>query len=193
MRLFIGLFPPQSFLRFVTETMREFDKEKRNLNNIPLEQIHLTLKFIGSEVSLETYDEIYDLLKRFEGQYTKPEISVNKVRLGFPGQIDPRHLILDIESTDTLLELSNSLHKLIKHLGLRDTIRWKDKQFNEFHVSISKLKDSASSTKGKDIKRICETLKTPIPESFYPEEMLLMESVLINGVPKYRKLASIKL
>ncbi len=193
MRLFIGLFPPQSFLRFVTETMREFDKEKRNLVNIPLEQIHITLKFIGSEVTIESYDEIHDLLKQFEGQYVKPEIKVNGVHLGFPGQIDPRHLILNIESTDTLLELSDSLHKLIKHLKLRDTIRWKDKQFNEFHVSVAKLKESASSTKGKDIKKIAAALKTPIPESFFPEEMLLMESVFIQGVPKYRKLASIKL
>jgi len=76
---------------------------------------------------------------------------------------------------------------------LRDTIRWKDKQFNEFHVSVAKLKESASSTKGKDIKKIAAALKTPIPESFFPEEMLLMESVFIQGVPKYRKLASIKL
>jgi 2'-5' RNA ligase len=103
------------------------------------------------------------------------------------------HLIINIESTDTLLELSDTIHKLIKHLGLRDTIRWKDKQYNEFHVSIAKLKDSASSTKGKDIKKIAANLRTKIPESFYPEEMVLVESVFEGDVPKYRKLASIKL
>jgi 2'-5' RNA ligase len=193
MRLFLALYPPQSYLKYITEIMREFDKEKRNLRNVPLEQIHVTLKFIGSEVSLASYEEIHKMLKQFEGQYVKPEIKNHGVHLGFPGQIDPRHLIINIESTDTLLELSDTVHKLIKHLGLRDTIKWKDKQFNEFHVSIAKLKDSASSAKGKDIRRMAASLRTKIPEAFYPEEMVLVESILENNVPKYRKLASIKL
>lgn len=193
MRLFIALYPPQSYLKYITSVMREFDKEKRNLRNVALEQIHVTLKFIGSEVSVHSYEAILDMLKKFEGQYTKPEIKSHAIRLGFPGQIDPRHLLVEIESTDTLLELSDSIHKLIKHLALRDTIKWKDKQFNEFHVSIAKLKDSASSTKGKDIKKMAAALRTKVHEPFFPEEMVLVESVFEDNVPKYKKLASIRL
>ena len=51
MRLFIALYPTKEYLDYFRDVMRAFAKEKRNLKPIDIEQVHLTLRFVGAKVS----------------------------------------------------------------------------------------------------------------------------------------------
>jgi len=194
MRLFLAIYPPKEYIQYFAQVYKVFDKQKRNLKPTPYDQIHLTLKFIGANVSEESKDLILELLERYQGQYTSPTIAVEKIQFGFDRQRDPRHLIAAIKENDGLLELSNEVHNVIKSLKLRDTIRWKDKYSNDFHITIARMKGTATKSTGKQIQKLVPlSEKIQIPEPFIPETFELMESVVRPEGPLYRKLASIKI
>lgn len=194
MRLFLAIFPPKEYTRYFAEVYRKFDKQKRNLKPTPYDQVHLTLKFIGANVSEYSRDEIINIFKKFEGQYSKPLIKIDNIQFGFERQRDPRYLIANIAENDGLQNLSDEVHKLIKSLKLRDTIRWKSKFSNDFHITLARLKPSSTKSTGRIITKLVEDTKPiPLPEPFIPESFELMESVIRADGPVYQKLVTFKI
>jgi 2'-5' RNA ligase len=192
-RLFIAIFPPEEWLRYFRDVLREFDKEKRNLRPIPNDQLHITLKFIGAEVSTQSKDMILEEIQRHKGNFPKPELKIARVQFGFRYQDDPRVLMAALEESPELNDLANIVHGLVRGLRLYDTIRWKEKSNYDFHVSIARLKGAATRSSGKEIRNIVQKVNIEIPKSFIAEEIYLMESDLNFATPVYRKLAQIKL
>lgn len=193
MRLFIGIFPPKQYLDYFRDVMREFSKEKRNLKPINLEQIHLTMRFIGPNVSLGSKNKIAAELVKNAGQFPRPLIHMEKLRFGFPRQHDPRVLLAEIERTDDLDELTNKLHKIVRHVGQDDTILWKSHLDKEYHMSVARLKDAATRSTGRDVKEILNGIDLIMPDDFQAEEMYLVQSEMTPQGPIYKKLEQIKL
>lgn len=193
MRLFIGIFPPKYYLDYFRDVMREFSKEKRNLKPINLEQIHLTVRFIGPNVSLGSKNKIAAELVKNAGQYPKPNIHMEKLRFGFPSQHDPRVLLAEIERTHELDALTDRLHKIIRGVGQDDTILWKSHLDKEYHMSIARLKNAATRSTGRDVKDILKGVNMPMPEDFQADEMYLVQSEMTPQGPVYKKLEQIKL
>lgn len=193
-RLFIGIFPTPEYLEFIKNTLRAFDKQKRNLRNIPMDQIHLTIKFIGAQVSDSSRDAIISELEKNANNYPKPEIKIDSVKFGFKYQNDPRILMVSVEANNDLVDLNQVIHDRIRELRLKDTIRWKARMDKDFHISISKLKESATRSSGKEMKKILESHKNfKFPETFVAEYIDVIESVFTPGGVVYRKLARVKL
>lgn len=192
-RLFLGIFPPQEYLDYFARVIKHYDKQKRNLRNLPVDQLHLTLRFIGANVGEDTKDMLIESFKKYEGQYSKPEIIVDGIRFGFEYQENPRIIMATVENTKELDTLADEAHLVIRNLRRRDTIRWKEKKSKEFHFSITKLKDSATRSTGKEIEKITKTLKIDHPAPFKPTEMFLMQSIITPGNVSYKRLATIKL
>lgn len=195
MRLFLGIFPPKEYLDYFRDVVRKFDKEKRNLKPINLEQIHLTLRFIGANVSLGSKNRLAKSFLSSAGSFAKPEIKLGKLAFGFPRQHDPRVLLVAVQENDELNLLINQVHKTVRDQRLQDTIQWKAKQDTDFHMSLARLKPAATRSTGRNVKAILERVKLPQPESFVAEEMYLMQSTILRsgGGPVYKKLEKIKL
>lgn len=192
-RLFLGVFPPDEYIHTFRQVIREYDKEKRNLKLIPMDQIHLTLKFIGSAVSENSKNLIVDALNKQAGKFPKPEVKVNKVQFGFPHQNDPRVIMLRVEDNAELADLTDKAHLLIREMRLLDTIRWREKNSAEFHLSLARLKDSATRSTGKKVSEITSKINFEAPGSFVPEHMELVESLFTKQGIVYKRLARIKL
>ena len=194
MRLFLAIFPPKEYIKYFAEVYRKFDKQKRNLKPTPYDQVHLTLKFIGANVSEPSRDKLIEIFERFNGQYTKPEIKIESIKFGFDRQRDPRYLIANIEENQSLIDLSNEIHGLIKSLKLKDTVRWKEKYTNDFHITLARMKNTATKSSGKEIGKLSEFAnEIPYPLAFTPITFDVMESVMKIDGPSYRKIASIKI
>lgn len=194
MRVFFAIFPPlDTYGRFFADVFRHFDKQKRNLNFIPLEQIHLNMRFIGANVSEASYKYIIDLFKVYEGQYTKPEVKVKNIQFGFKHQTNPNYVIADIFESESLVSLSNEIHKLIKHLDLKDTIRWKEKHTNTYHISLARKKKDKGSTINKELREISRSMNLHYPEAFVSQELAVMQSIITRQGPIYKKIDSVKL
>lgn len=192
-RLFVGIFPPEEYFDYFAKVIKSFDKQKRNLRNLPVDQMHVTLKFIGANVGEDSKNLLIDAFKRYEGQFSKPEINISKIQFGFPHQTDPRIIMAKVDNNEELDTLADEVHLVVRSLRRRDTIRWKEKKAKDFHISITRLKEAATRSSGKEISKIAKVLRMEHPEPFKPTEMFLMQSIISPGSVAYKKLASIKL
>ncbi len=193
MRLFLAIYPPKNVLDQLRDSVREFAKHKRNLKLTPIDQLHLTLKFIGPGVSERSKELISEALKAWEGSLGQVEVSIDKIQFGFPKQDFPTLLIAKAKSTDSLINLNTNVHSIFKELQLRDTINWKEKYDENFHVTLARLKKTATKSSGNEIKEKIKTMEQPIFDSFIGEEMYLVESIIEDNTHTYKKLEKIKL
>ncbi len=194
MRLFLAIFPPKDYLDYFRDTLRHLNKEKRNINPMPIDQIHVTVKYFGSMVSENTKDTIIDEFRLHEGNFGKALIDIKKIQLGFPRQSDPRILLADLRNTESLNKITDFSLGILKRLKFRDTINWKMKHTNDYHFTVAKIKPSVSKGAGKEIKHALEKLSEPKLEPITISEMYFMESIIQrDGKPVYRKLDKIRL
>jgi 2'-5' RNA ligase len=163
MRLFLAIYPTKQFLDYFRDVKRGLDKEKRNLRYVDPERLHVTLKFIGSDVTSATKNLISVELQRHAGSYPKPEIAIDDVALGFAYQDDPRVVMANIKANDELDELVGSLHRYIRELKRRDTIRWKERNDASYHVSLARLKPAATRSSGRSVDTLIENLRVELP------------------------------
>ncbi|RMD77744.1 RNA 2',3'-cyclic phosphodiesterase [Candidatus Dojkabacteria bacterium] len=188
MRIFLGIFPPSEvYGRFFADVFKFLDKQKRNLDFFSLEQIHLNIKFIGANVSESSYKTVIDFLKQFEGQYTKPEIKIKRVQFGFDHQLNPNYIVADVEESDSLLQLSEEIHKLIKYLKLKDTILWKEKHSNKFHISLARKKKDKNTALNRQLKELMKNFSLPMPDPFQADSLYVVQSILTNKKPVYKR------
>lgn len=195
MRLFVAIYPPKEVLDYVRDTLRQLDKEKRNIIPVPLDQIHFTLRYIGPSVSISSKQKIAKELLKFSGNYPKPQLNIGDFRLGFPGQHHPRAMFFDLIDIDPLEDLVNMVHKRIREVGAKDTILWKDRDDRDFHITIARLKESAvTNSTIRRTKDVISEVKFDEAPSFVPTEMYLVQSDVPRvGTPVYKRLERIVL
>lgn len=193
MRLFLAIYPPKEFLDYFRDTIRILDKQKRNLRFVKPEQIHITVKFIGSKVNQASKNVIAEELKRHAGSYPKPSITLESVSLGFPRQRNPRIVLANIEPNYELDQLVDVLHRQIRSLKRRDTIQWKQRKEAEHHLTLARLKPAATKSAEKSVQSLLNKVNTPLPEPFSPKEFHLVASTLTPRGPVYQRLERIVL
>ncbi len=194
MRLFIAIFPPKHVLDELRDVMRKFAKQKRNLKPIPIDQLHITVKFIGANVSESSFEIVKDEFLNFENNINKFSIKIKNIRFGFERDTNPKFLLAKIEKNNDLTDLGNEFHNMLKELRLRDTIRWKRRYSEEFHITLAKLKNTATKSTGKQVKNIALNLGNMEFNEFIVNEVYLMQSSsATDGTPVYKKLEKINL
>ena len=194
LRLFLGIFPPDEYIAYFRDVIRALDKQKRNIRITPVDQLHLTVKFIGSEVSYESKDIIFEELTRLSGNFPKPEIKIDGIQFGFPYQQDPQHVLALVNENQELKDLYNVIHNELKELRLFDTIRWKGKNSDNFHITLARVKPKKARSLAREVGDLVKEIKLEPPEPFIPEYMELVESNISssNGLT-YKRLGKIKL
>lgn len=194
MRLFLAIYPPAEVLTYVREVIRSLDKEKRNIKPIPLGQVHLTAKFFGAKVSVSSKQKIAKEFLRHSGSFAKPTIEISSVQLGFHKQQKPKVILMNVENDPDLEDFVDYSHRLTRSLKLRDTIKWKQKDFHDHHISVARLKDAAvNNSTIRRVKTLVNVIDLPLPEPFVAEEAYLVRSNLTNKGPVYEKLEKIPL
>jgi 2'-5' RNA ligase len=194
MRLFIGIYPDANLLRYCRDVYRHFDEEKRNLKEIPLEQIHLTVRFVGARVSDNSKNELLAALREVHDLLPRPTIKLKRLQFGFSRQHDPRVLFADVEPTPELIELQDKINFVIKKLDFQDTVTFKSHKEKTFHISIARLKPAATRSTGRKVRELLSTLNLPFPEPFVADRIDAIQSIINDRQkPVYRNLESIKL
>lgn len=193
MRLFLAIYPPKEVLDYIRMVTRELDKEKRNLRYIPIDQIHLTAKFFGARVSVSSKQKIAKEFLRHAGSFPKPVIEISGVQLGFHRQQKPRVVLLNVENDSGLDEFVDFAHRTTRALKLRDTIKWKQKDLHDHHISVARLKDAAINNSSiRRAKQLVKSIDITPPEPFEATEAYLVKSTLSSkGKPVYEKMEKI--
>ncbi len=189
MRLFIGLFPPKEVLDQLRDIRRQFFADKRNLQFIEVDQLHITLKFIGSSVSEASKNQLVEAFNNYSKQLGTFNVEFQNITFGFKKDTFPKYLLANIKKSKELKQLANAMHQIVKNQGLDDTIRFKYRSTPDFHITLARLKRSASRSVAIKLKANTQNTHFRPISSFEANEITLVESMYEKGsAPKYKKL-----
>ena len=193
-RLFIALQLPLELRRALHKNNSIFIKELRNLRFIEEDQLHLTLKFLGNGVSIDSRDCIIELLKAISPDMQAPLVKIEGLQFGFPKQMIPRILFYNIEANRSMQSLTTLIHEKLMNLELSDIKREKDYKKMVYHLSIARTKHNSNRAFGRKIREIIKSQSQPINLEFIPDCLFLIKSTLYHvSAPRYEIIAKFPL
>lgn len=192
MRLFISIYPPKEIKERVRDIARNFHKNKRQMRFVPMDQLHITLKFLGDDVSEESLNQIIDTFEGHKSEFKKTEISLDELVFGFERQIRPKVLLLQAEQSEALDKLTQTMHNLIKNLSISDIAGKKDRSKLIHHMTIARARPNVNRRFKKEVTNITKNLELD-ELTFTAKQISIIESVLSNKGPIYREAYSLKL
>lgn len=191
-RLFLALTPPHEFIQEVRDIYRKFSKEARNLSFVPLNQLHLTIQFLGTEVSTDSLNLISQAFRTIELQLQQITIKTNAIRFGFKGQRIPQIIYLAINDSNELKEFTRQVHSVIKSLGLYDTKRKKDYAKLIYHITLARVKHNTSKSYSKTINQIISQMDVSNLQ-FTAQNIYLIKSEVEKKQQIYQLLQTVQL
>lgn len=194
MILHIGIFPPKEVLDVFRDINRNYVKQKRNLKLIPIDQMNIVLKNVGSNVTPDSFDQILEELNYNSSYLEAVEVKFKNLSFGFEKDSFPKILFYNVEATEDLKSLADSFHQIVKNIGQRDLVGWKEAHSNKFHINLAKLKKNGKLSNAKILKDFTKSLPAYKVPSFLATEAYLVETV--TGYDKsinYKKVLRIEL
>ncbi|MBN1915989.1 RNA 2',3'-cyclic phosphodiesterase [Candidatus Dojkabacteria bacterium] len=192
MRLFITILPPQEIKEKIRDITRLFYKEKRNLTFVKPEHLHITIKFLGNNVSKESLDRIIEYFNLYKRKLKKASIEFNKIYFGFKGETRPTVLSCLVNKNKELDLLVHTVHSFIKELKLEDTGRKKDRATLINHMTIARAKPTVNRNFKKKIHCILEGVEKK-KTSFTANSISILQSTLTNQGPVYKEISRFEL
>lgn len=177
MRLFLVIMPPKDFRDLVRDDLRIIKKRlDKNLTYIPVDQLHLTIKYLGDDVSNDSMQKLTEELQARRSLLEPVEINIEDFNFGFRFQSNPRILKYDVEQTEGLNTIINTVHETAKITGLRDVVRFKQKV--DYHITAAKLRNTASKKVVKELRQVVDEInnKRKLDYKFKATQCFLMES-----------------
>lgn len=194
MRLFLAIIPPKEIRDLVRDDLRIIKKRlNRNLNYIPVDQLHLTVKFLGDDVSEFSFNQIADELIRHQTDFVPCNIKLEDFNFGFHFETNPRILKYDIERTNDLDDMINTSHELMKKTGLSDVVRFKQKI--DYHITAARLRNTASKKVIKDLRSLIQDINKSrkLGFTFKASEFHIMQSQTTKTDVIYKDLFKIEM
>ncbi|MBD3280717.1 RNA 2',3'-cyclic phosphodiesterase [Candidatus Dojkabacteria bacterium] len=191
-RLFLSFKVTQDVRDIARDVRRELKTQEYKLRFTELEELHLTIKFLGNDVSDQSLQIIEQKLPGIFKRYAPFKLKVNGVQFGFERQTKPRILFLQIEDTSDVLDIKSRVNKEIKELYLRDVIRRADRKIFTSHVTIARVDRDISKSYVNEVNEVLSDLEVPEVE-FEISAAHIIESVLTKNGPKYSTISSFPL
>ena len=189
-RLFVAIQPPIEVRREILQNHQIFGSDERNFRFINPEQLHITIKFLGSDVSLDSKEQIIKEIQNILPQIESPTIIFEGLQFGFSKQMIPRIMFYNIKATPELQLLNRLVHEHIKDLELEDVKREKDYKKVVYHLSVARTKHNSNKTFGRNINKLIKEKAKPITIQFTPEKIYLIKSKLHHASdPRYEVIA----
>lgn len=192
MRLFIAVFPDVQTRTYFRDIKQSLSKYKRNFKFTPLDQIHLTIKFLGNDVDYEVYSEYSEALKYHLSEFPKFEYQIDDLQFGFPGQTLPEILFSNVKDSSELNELTTLSADIAKNFGKYSIVSKKEHKKLIHHFTLARLKSSISKAFGRAFDEVISELPKPEFKSI-ASEIAIVESFLDDSGPTYKILDSITL
>lgn len=192
MRVFVAIFPDQTFKGHLRDLLNQSQKYKSYLRFTHVDQIHLTLKFLGDNISEKTFQVYSEELEKGLADFPSFEITPAELSFGYKFQIRPKVLILNVEDNKYLDALTQIATNSAKSLNPHDIISKKELKKHIHHITIGRPKRTPSKSEGKKIKEYIEAIE-PYSTPFKVDRVYLIESRLTAQGPIYKILKSYEL
>ncbi len=184
-RLFISFDLPDEVKRQLNNNTRIFLHEARNFRFVTLEQMHLTVKFLGRNVSDHSIKKIVEVLKEIALKTYPITLAIKELRFGFPHQTIPQILFYNVDGTPELNAFYKEVGIRIKRLDLPDVIPTAYMKKDVYHITLGRLKHQQNRSFGRQVKTIIKGFELE-PVEFTVNEFTIIKSDIEGGMgPKY--------
>jgi 2'-5' RNA ligase len=178
--------PDKLTREYLRDSIRVLSKANRNLRFVPIDQLHITLQFIGNSVSSASMNLISERLKSFSGP--KPHISLTEMKFVFQGQANASVLFWDLEDDANLKQVTRDIHTTIQDLELFDIKPTKDQAKLIHHITLARTKRTFSKREVANLlDNFHKNFTRPLPE-FDAAEFVIIESHLNKNGNAYKVL-----
>ncbi len=192
MRLFVALFPDKKTREYFRDTKQLMSKYKRNFLFTPIDQIHLTIKFLGNNVGEDTYKIYRDTLFEKLACFHSFKYEISDLKFGFPGQLIPSILFSKVINSAELNDLTDIATESAKNIDYHDIVSKKEHKKLIHHFTIGRVKTNKNKSFGRDFGIYLEGIPKPGFET-EANEVAIVESELGEKGAKYRVLDVCKL
>jgi RNA 2',3'-cyclic 3'-phosphodiesterase len=148
---------------------------------VPVENIHLTLKFLG-DVSLANLEVLKKILLAEAGNHSPFEISVGELG-AFPSPRRPRVIWVGVTSPPELSALQHGIESETARLGYQR----ENRGFSP-HLTLGRVSRNASSREARQIGLVLDKFKVGFLGAAHVREVYLYRSDLRPGGAVYTRL-----
>ncbi len=192
MRVFVSLFPDKALKSHLRDLVNQAQQFKSYLRFTHVDKIHLTIKFLGDNISDKTFEYYSKELENRLVNFPSFEVTPAELSFGYKYQIRPKVLILNVEANKYLDELTEHATDAAKTLNPHDIISKKELKKHIHHFTIGRPKKTPSKSEGKKIKEYVENIEA-YSTPFLVDKVHLIQSTLTAQGPVYKTLKSFDL
>jgi 2'-5' RNA ligase len=178
-RLFIAVSLNEENRILVGRVLKELEKYSLHAKIEPIENVHLTLKFLGNTME-DKIDLISKRLSEVVSRHDRFNIKLDGYGF-FPNEKNPRIFWLGVEDVDRkLVQLQKDIEEAMYRIGYER----EGKPFKS-HITLARIKSN------KDIIRLVEGIKVLSEIKFEPMQVkyiVLYESILKPSGAEYHSL-----
>jgi 2'-5' RNA ligase len=153
---------------------------------VPVENIHLTLKFLG-DVSLTNLEILKKILRSEAGNHLPFEISIGQLG-AFPSKRRPRVIWVGVEAPQELMDLQRAIESETTRLGYS-----RDRREFSPHLTLGRISRNANSADLRQIGEVLRTYEVGFLGATRVKEVHLFRSDLQPGGAVYTSLLNVPL
>ena len=191
-RVFLAIVPPAEIRAMLRDYNRSLKKYARNFRFVSIEQLHITLQFIGNGVSGHSLETLVENIGNLTNDTNSFDLTFDSIHFGFPGQNIPHLLFYSVTPNEDLKDLVGIVHEINKELKLPDTNKKKDHSKLINHLTVARTKSDSNRSFGREIREEIKSLNFK-PITFKVEEFHLVSSVFKEKGTIYSTLATFPL
>jgi 2'-5' RNA ligase len=183
LRSFIAIELPESIQSALSDIQTDFKKSDVDVRWVRPENIHLTLKFLGT-IEESMVRSITDVLKKASGSYGTFTLTLSGVGV-FPNVRSPRVMWVGTNESSVLTDLQADIENGLASLGFE-----REKRKYTAHLTLGRFKSSRGK---RALKEKVETYRERVPGSFDVGTISLMKSDRGPAGAKYTRVAEVRL
>ena len=187
MRAFIAIELPTEIKNYLSSIQNKLKAELPKVSWVKLENLHLTLKFLG-EISPKQFNEIKQIITEITKGTSEFKIKLESAGV-FPNPTVPR--LIWIGNNQASTELKQLTEQLNKRLAESDIPQ--DERIFHAHITIGRIKTRLNSSDLKEALDKTGGDLVSVNEEFNCKEITLFESTLGPGGPTYKILEKFKI
>jgi RNA 2',3'-cyclic 3'-phosphodiesterase len=177
LRLFVAAYPPEASARAMLRALAKLDPPPDPRHRVvPLEQVHLTLQFIG-QASPKELDGIIESVQR-SASGLNPFALLPQRLVTFPERPPPRLIAMETDAPPAILELQRRLaQRLARKARTKPGDRFRP------HLTLARFTGSA---------RPSAVDQPVLIEAFQIREIMLMKSLLLPEGVRHEQVAAVE-
>ncbi|MEJ2708106.1 MAG: RNA 2',3'-cyclic phosphodiesterase [Anaerolineales bacterium] len=153
---------------------------------VPVENVHLTLKFLG-DVSLTNLEILKKILRSEAGNHLPFEISIGQLG-AFPSKRRPRVIWVGVEAPQELMDLQRAIESETTRLGYA-----RDRREFSPHLTLGRISRNANSADLRQIGEVLRNYEVGFLGATRVKEVHLFRSDLQPGGAVYTSLLNVPL